>query len=171
MDTHMKQILDMQNQGIAEGQIIKMFGGTKSFNRIIKRNNYKRDDTTGKYIPKVTKAKPIQELPKEEVLQVVNPCYNEPQQVKMVVQEQQVEPMQRFSESDLDILVKIIAEYKVKDNIRGGNQQEYQGTIKNRNIRLYEEHYNEFAKWCKENNLTQANALRMAIDMFMDSFK
>lgn len=49
-----EQILELQRQRISEKQIINMFGGTKAFNRIIKKYDYKRDDTTGQYIPRST---------------------------------------------------------------------------------------------------------------------
>ena len=41
------------------------------------------------------------------------------------------------------------------------------GTLVNRNIRVYKEQYDVFAKWCKDNNVSQANALYEAIQRLM----
>lgn len=72
----------------------------------------------------------------------------------------------RFDESDMTILYKIIEEYKLKESIRVV-ESNIDDKLDNRNIRVYVNHYKQFANWCKENNITQADALRKAIDLLM----
>lgn len=73
-----------------------------------------------------------------------------------------------FMESEIEILKRMIKEYQARERIQS---TENRGTLKNRNIRVYGEQYDQFAEWCKQNNLTQADALYKAIDLLMDSLK
>ena len=83
-------------------------------------------------------------------------------QITKVVTDSYPHQKQQFKAQDIDILYKIIAEYKIREQIRNTHIED--DRLENRNIRVYVEHYKQFANWCKENNITQADALRMAID-------
>lgn len=83
-------------------------------------------------------------------------------------QELQQEQPQTFSRDHVDILHKMIAEYKLKEKIQASANEDMGKTI-NRNIRVYEQQYDMFSNWCKEQNITQALGLHTAIKMLMDS--
>lgn len=75
-----------------------------------------------------------------------------------------------FTGEQIEILHKIIQEYQVKQRIQADLDEDKGKTI-NRNIRVYEKQFEKFATWCKENNVTQADALYKAIGLLMDSLK
>ena len=75
-----------------------------------------------------------------------------------------------FSSGDIDILHKIISEYKIRQQIQSVAEEDKGKTI-NRNVRVYEKQFEVFADWCKTNNVTQADALYKAISLLMDNKK
>lgn len=101
--------------------------------------------------PAIRKVHPVT---KKNITDVVTPSY--PQQES------------HFSLNEIEILHKIIKEYQIRESIQfvGG---EPNGTLVNRNIRVYKEQYDTFSTWCKANNLTQASALYKAIELLMIS--
>lgn len=116
---------------------------------------YKYNRKTNQYILRddITKEEvKLHEVKKETVTKVVTDSY--PHQ------------KQQFKADDIDVLYKIIEEYKLREKIR--NTYIADDRLENRNIRVYVEHYKRFANWCKENNITQADALRMAIDKLLN---
>lgn len=97
-----------------------------------------------------TRIDPIQ---KEPVTEVVIPSYPLP-----------------FEENEIETLRRMIKEYKAREVIQCADNED-RGSLKNRNIRIYSEQYDQFADWCKNNNLTQADALYKAIELLMNTLK
>lgn len=75
-------------------------------------------------------------------------------------------PVNMFNADQLEILHKIIREYQAREHIQ---ESKPQGTIVNRNIRVYKEQYDQFASFCKANNITQADALYKAIGTLLNN--
>lgn len=51
------------------------------------------------------------------------------------------------------------------------HKENSKGTLKNRNIRVYDEQYKEFAAFCKDVGIIQAEALSGAIEMFTNKYR
>lgn len=73
-----------------------------------------------------------------------------------------------FSNREIGILYKLIKEYELKEQIRLTDEEK--GKLDNRNIRVYVEHFNKFAGWCKVQGITQADALFEAINLLMKKY-
>lgn len=125
------------------------------------KNKYVKDKATNKYIPKE--------------IEIVTPSYTvttsevAPIEKNEVVTSVVTEVVtSQFVEDEVEILKKIIAEYRTKQMIQEQMQDdEDKQDLANRNIRVYTKQYNKFADWCKSNNITQADALYKAIQMLM----
>lgn len=94
---------------------------------------------------------------KQEITKVVTDSYIE----------QKTGTQQVFKDDDLNILYKMIEEYKMRHDI--STHENIDDKLVNRNIRVYENHYKNFANYCKSINVTQADMLRKAIDLLMSN--
>lgn len=82
-------------------------------------------------------------------------------------QKQEVTQKQVFTIEQVEILHQIINEYQTRQQIQAVSEKDKGKTI-NRNVRVYEKQFEAFASWCKQNNVTQADALYKAINMIMN---
>lgn len=73
-----------------------------------------------------------------------------------------------FNEEEVAILKMLIKEHRLKDELHTSKSK---GTLKNRNIRVYNEQYKEFAEFCKSVGIIQAEALHQAIENFMQQYR
>lgn len=107
-------------------------------------------------------SKPIsEEEPKNEVVTTV---------VTEVVTKQETQEYQGFKGDEVEIIYKLIEEYRIKQKLQDHEEAAEDKTdLANRNIRVYTKQYNKFADWCKTNNVTQADALYKAIKQLMNS--
>lgn len=86
-----------------------------------------------------------------------------------VVTTQEVQLHQVFEGDELEIIYKLIDEYRVKQKLQQQDiEADDKNELANRNIRVYTKQYNKFADWCKTNNVTQAEALYKAINLLMN---
>lgn len=77
-------------------------------------------------------------------------------------------PQPLFNEEDMEILRAIINQYKATQKVQ---EIALDGEIITRSVRVYKEPYNQFAQFCKDNNINQAEALARAVIDFMNGFK
>jgi hypothetical protein len=71
-----------------------------------------------------------------------------------------------FNAEEVDILKKIINDYKSAQLI---NEIEIEDDeILTRSVRVYKNHFERFAKYCRDNNINQAKAMAKAIDLLID---
>lgn len=75
----------------------------------------------------------------------------------------EVQKNEQFTSEEIVILKKIIEQQKLAVEMESKKDDE----IKNRSINVYQKQYKEFAAWCKENRITQHDALYEAIKMLM----
>lgn len=171
---------ELKGKGLSLTQIEKDYGvRLKYISDKIRANKYELDKSINKYVPKdtiscsevtpsngVTQSKDI-ELKHQIVTQgngITQPIKTEPKH-EVVTPSNGV-----FDVEEIDILHKIIQEYKVRQLIQSDSEEDKGKTI-NRNIRVYEKQFDIFATWCKENNCTQADALYTAIKLLMKEYK
>lgn len=147
-----QQVNELLKQGYnVEEASLRLGKGKEWARRSLSKQGYKYNRKKNQY-----------ELKNELVAAVETAPVQEATHITKVVTESYPSQEQQFKPDDIDILYKIIAEYKIREQIR--NTHIENDRLENRNIRVYVEHYKHFANWCKENNITQADALRMAID-------
>ena len=72
--------------------------------------------------------------------------------------------MEQFTDEEIIVLKKIIEQQKLVSEMESKKDDE----VKNRSINVYQKQYREFAKWCKENRVTQHDALYEGIKMLME---
>lgn len=90
-------------------------------------------------------------------------------EVTEVVTQHETQQQQVFKGDELEIIYKLIEEYRVKQKLQEYDAEaEDKEELTNRNIRVYTKQYNRFADWCKKNNVTQAEALYKAINLLMN---
>lgn len=77
----------------------------------------------------------------------------------------------QFTSEEYEILQRLIREVRLRDQIVESVPETEKGESVNRNIRVYTQQYNEFADFCKNNHLKQADALYDAISDFMTKYK
>lgn len=76
-----------------------------------------------------------------------------------------IKPKQNiFTEEDYAVLQTIINNYKNKQKV---NDTEFEGEVVVRSVRTYKNILDNFAKYCKDNNLKQTDALAQALINFM----
>lgn len=77
-----------------------------------------------------------------------------------------IKPKQNiFTEEDYAVLQTIINNYKNKQKV---NDTEFEGEVVVRSVRTYKNILDNFAKYCKNNNLKQTDALAQALKNFMN---
>lgn len=161
----MEELTSMNNllaQGMTVIEAEKQLGYKEgALRRKLSKAGYKCDRKLNQYIPKdgiVTgnNENKIQEV-KEQIVTHSNG----------VIKRQEQSSNQIFTMEQVDILHKIINEYMVRQKIQEVSEEDKGKTI-NRNVRVYEKQFERFASWCKENNVTQADALYKAITLLMD---
>lgn len=151
-----KQVNDLLAKGFSVEQASQELGKGKEWaRRQLSSMGYKYNRNTKQYeLKDITKATEIKQE-KQEITKVTTNSY------EMKTQEQKI-----FNDSDIDILYKLIEEYKIRNTVMSNKAEN--DTLANRNIRVYKNHYEKFANWCKANNLTQADALKKAIDLLLN---
>lgn len=165
----MEELTSMNNllaQGMTVMEAEKQLGYKEgALRRKLSKAGYKCDRKLNKYIPKdgivagsngMLQENKIQEV-KEQVVTHSN----------SVMTQQEKSQNQIFTMEQVDILHKMINEYMVRQKIQEVSEEDKGKTI-NRNVRVYEKQFELFASWCKENNVTQADALYKAITLLMD---
>lgn len=165
--------------------------GKKSLSKKLSKG-YRFDRTLKQYVPKevmssyevTTNEKVAESEPTEEVItDLVIHSYQEdlkpisevePKKEEVttvvtgIVTKQETQEYQGFKGDEVEIIYKLIEEYRIKQRLQDHDEEaEDKEELANRNIRVYTKHYNRFANWCKENNVTQADALYKAINMLM----
>jgi len=89
-----------------------------------------------------------------------------PQVKQKVVQ--QVVQVQQFEDDEVALLKQMLEDYRTKLRLQEQDSEAEDKTeLANRNIRVYTKQYNRFADWCKDNQVTQAEALYKAIQKLM----
>lgn len=150
--------LEKINQLLAEGlsisKVEKDLGfGKDTLRKKLNRSGYHFDKESRQYI-----------LDGEPAPAVPATVKKNPQPVAQVSTHSYKTP---FTEQQVDVLHRMIKEFQAREQIQATVSR---GTVKNRNIRVYTEQFDVFADWCKQNNITQADALFKAIEALMNSF-
>lgn len=70
-----------------------------------------------------------------------------------------------FTDEEFKVLQDIIACYKNKQKLNGN---EFEGEVVVRSVRTYKNTLDQFAEYCKNNNLKQVDALAQALKNFME---
>ena len=150
------QVNELLLKGYSVEQASQELGKGKEWaRRQLSSMGYKYNRNTKQYeLKDITKATEIKQE-KQEITKVTTNSY------EMKTQEQKI-----FNDSDIDILYKLIEEYKIRNTVMSDRAEN--DTLSNRNIRVYKNHYEKFANWCKRNNVTQADALKKAIDLLLN---
>jgi hypothetical protein len=94
-------------------------------------------------------------VPKKDITQVVTHSY----------EMKKDNGNSRLTDKQIDVLHRIIKEYELREQIKISHLDK--GELGNRNVRVYIDHFNQFANWCKSQGITQADGLYEAINMFM----
>lgn len=136
----------------------------------LSKAGYKCDRKLNQYIPKdgiVTSSNPILQ---EGKIQEVKGGLVTRSNGATLKQEKKKDrrSTQSFTVEQMDILNQMINEYIVRQHIQSDVNIDKGKTI-NRNVRVYEKQFESFAKWCKVNNVTQADALYKAINLLMQT--
>lgn len=142
-------------------QVEKLLGyGKDTLRKKLNRKGYKFNKLTRQY-ELVDSAKQEEEKisPKKDVAQVVTPSYMPKVHV----------PKNEFTNTQIEILHRMIKEYELKEHIRVSEASK--GDLGNRNVRVYVEHFNQFSNWCKSQGITQADGLYEAINMLMKKYQ
>lgn len=165
------EIIEKINQMLLEvnsiAQVEKLLGyGKDTLRKKLNRQGYKFNKETRQYEfvgvedPGVkVKSEKVKQSPKQEIAQVVTDSYTP----------KVYEYETRFTDSQIDILHRMIKEYELKERI--SLVAEDKGELGNRNVRVYVEHFNKFSNWCKSMNMTQADGLYEAINMLMKQYQ
>lgn len=170
IDELLNAINGLLEKGLKVSEAEKQLGyGDGEARKLLSSAGFKCDRKLKKYVPKnniVTGSNTIaqqreQEAHQNKVVTSSNGVMPR-QELKREVIQKQV-----FTKEQVDILHKIINEYQVRQQIQEVSEIDKGKTI-NRNVRVYEKQFEAFAAWCKENNVTQADALYKAINMLMD---
>ncbi|MDA3729907.1 hypothetical protein PBV87_00070 [Niameybacter massiliensis] len=163
------QVNQLLETGLKVSEVEKKLGyGDGQARKLLSKAGFKCDRKLNKYVPKDGEVQTLE--------QVVKPIEEKPQVTRsngvMPRQEpkQELTQKQVFTGAEVDILHKLIQEYQVRQLIQSETEEDKGKTI-NRNVRVYEKQFDSFATWCKENNVTQADALYRAIDLMMKTFK
>lgn len=164
---------DLLQQGLKVSEAEKQLGFSDGQARKqLSKAGFKFDRKANRYIPKdgiVTGSDGVttQQDYKVEHKPIVTRSNGVLQQTE---KKQELEPQLQqkplFTTEQVDILHRIINEYQTKQQVQSVGTEDKGKTI-NRNVRVYEKQYEDFATWCKANNLTQADALYRAIDWIM----
>lgn len=143
------QINELLQQGLnVEEASMKIGKGKEWARRELSKQGYKHDRKTNQYIPKTTTA--ISGDTTETTMTPNIADVREKKQVTEVAKDSY--PFEQLKNEDILILHKIISEYRLREEIRNTNTEE--DRLDNRNVRVYVKHYNNFANWCKEINVT-----------------
>lgn len=151
-----KQVNDLLAKGYSVEQASQELGKGKEWaRRQLSAQGYKYNRNTKQYeLKEINKVAEVKQE-KQEITKVTTNSY------KVKTQEQKI-----FNDSDIAILYKLIEEYKIRNTVMSDRADN--DILANRNIRVYKNHYEKFANWCKANNLTQADALKKAIDLLLN---
>lgn len=149
----LKDMNDLLAQGLKVSEAEKQLGyGDGQARRVLSKAGFKCDRKLNRYIPKDNTPQVIDKKPVVTRSNAVTS--NSEKQV--------------FTVDQVEILHKIIQEYQIRQHIQIATDENKGKTI-NRNVRVYEKQYEQFATWCKENNVTQADALYKAINLLMNN--
>lgn len=149
--------------GLSISKVEKELGfGKDTLRKKLNRHGYHFDKDLRQYVAD-TETTPSVEKPAKPVA-VPAPIKKNPEPVAQVSTPSYTAP---FTEQQVDVLHRMIREFQAREQIQATTSR---GTVKNRNVRVYTEQFDVFADWCKQNNITQADALFKAIEALMNSF-
>lgn len=148
---NLEQINSLLAEGLSIAKVEKELGyGKDTLRKKLNRSGYHFNKESRQYVADGEPMVPVAPVKKKIVTQVSTPSYKP-----------------SFTEQQVDVLHRMIKEFQAREQIQSAVSR---GTVKNRNIRVYTEQFDVFADWCKQNNLTQADALYKAIESLMNSF-
>lgn len=155
----MQDLLNAMNglleQGLKVSEAEKQLGYSDGqVRRLLSKSGYKCDRKLNRYVPK------DDTVTHSNAVTTPAPAVTHSNTVT-IPQGQSV-----FNVEQIDILHKLIEEYQLKQRIQADTDEDKGKTI-NRNVRVYEKQYEQFAIWCKQNNVTQADALYRAINLLI----
>lgn len=167
-DELVQEVNKLTVQGMSLTAIEKQWGLRNKYISDKIKAKYRIDKTLKQYVPRedttvVTRSDTVTTADKSVENEVVTTTVTE------LVTQQEVQQQQVFKGDELEILYKLIEEYRVKQKLQEYDEEAEDKTeLANRNIRVYTKQYNRFADWCKTNNVTQAEALYKAINLLMN---
>ena len=141
-----------------------------SLRKKLSKAGYKCDRKLNQYIPKDSEVTDSNHALQENEIQETKRTLVTHSKGVTLRQEKKKDMLstQSFTVEQMDILYQMIDEYIVRKQIQSDVDINKGKTI-NRNVRVYEKQFESFAKWCKVNNVTQADALYKAINLLMQT--
>lgn len=171
----MMEELQAINELLAKGMTVteaeKHLGYSEgSLRKKLSKAGYKCDRKLNQYIPKDSEVTDSNHALQENEIQETKRTLVTHSNGVTLKQEKKKDmlPTQSFTVEQMDILHQMINEYIVRQQIQSDVDINKGKTI-NRNVRVYEKQFESFAKWCKVNNVTQADALYKAINLLMQT--
>lgn len=166
----LKQMNDLLVTGLKVYEVEKHLGYAEgTARRKLVDAGYKYSRKYKKYIPKGNEPKSHQQqVITSQVETVVTP----PLPITTVTDNhlKEYEQARQFTMDQIETLHQMIAQHQLKEKIQANATKDKGKTI-NRNVRVYESQFNNFADWCKANSVIQSDAIYLAIEMLMNSYK
>lgn len=169
----LKQMNDLLVTGLKVYEVEKQLGYAEgTARRKLVDAGYKYSRKYKKYITKDNEPKPQQQAISNAIISQVETVVTPPLPITPVINNQMQEHGQarQFTMDQIETLHQMIAQHQLKEKIQANATKDKGKTI-NRNVRVYESQFNNFADWCKANSVIQSDAIYLAIEMLMNSYK